>query len=464
MIYCIKCGSPNPDNASYCSTCGQDFVDDNHCPKCGKTLPPGAIYCSGCGSNLRELKNTAPLPTVPIYDPTKEDKDFNTSSQSPASNSYSDNKDDKNDTSSLYSSTKEEEQSNSYSDSYGKSKSADLAKEEKEDSYRYSSFPDDLEEEQEEEKPKSALSSRKKAKRDHSEDYDDSYDEEDYDEKGGFLSRLIIILAIIIAAALLVFGFLSFSGKLGSSKKAEPVTASANASSESSDKAEQTTKDKDQVTVPDLSGMTYDQAKAALDSAGLGIRATYKNSDSVAKDTIISQATAAGQKADKDSKIHVDVSKGPSLTSSAADQSQSSGESNSQSDADQPADTTTANNTQQSQSSSSSSSSASNSSSSSSNVDDGDLFPDIATTALSDAQLDTVSDPSTCRQAINELYAREGYIFTDSSIQAYFESKSWYSGITNDMSAIQTKIYSNGNANYNLEALVNIKNANGWSW
>ena len=53
MIYCIKCGSPNPDNASYCSTCGQDFVDDNHCPKCGKTLPPGAIYCSGCGSNLR---------------------------------------------------------------------------------------------------------------------------------------------------------------------------------------------------------------------------------------------------------------------------------------------------------------------------------------------------------------------------------------------------------------------------
>lgn len=452
MIYCIKCGSPNPDNASYCSTCGQDFVDDNHCPKCGKTLPPGAIYCSGCGSNLRELKNTAPLPTVPIYDPTKEDADFKNTSQSPASDSYSDAADD----SSSYAFTSEKDSSASYEEKT----SANLSKEDT--SYRYSSFPD--EEEEEEEKPKASYSSRKKAKRDQAEDYDDSYDEDDYDEKGGFISRLIIILAIIIAAALLVFGFLSFSGKLGSSKKTEPVTASANASQESSDKTDEAKEESDQVTVPDLSGMTYDQAKAALDSAGLGIRATYKNSDTAAKDTIISQATAAGQKVDKDSKIHVDVSKGASLTSSAADQSQSSGESASQSDADQPADTTTTNKNQQTQSSNSSNSNSSNTSSSASNVDDGDLFPDIATTALSDAQLDTVSDPSTCRQAINELYAREGYIFNDSSIQAYFESKSWYSGVTNDMSAIQTKIYSNGNANYNLDALVNIKNANGWSW
>ena len=453
MIYCIKCGSPNPDNASYCSTCGQDFVDDNHCPKCGKTLPPGAIYCSGCGSNLRELKNTAPLPTVPIYDPTKEDEDFKNTSQSTASGSYSADTDDM---SSSYASAPEKDSIYSY----GETSSADSAKEDI--SYRYSSFPD--EEGDEEEKPKSAYSSRKKAKRDRAEEYDDSYDEEDYDEKGGFLSRLIIILAIIIAASLLVFGFLSFSGKLGSSKKTQPVTASANASQESSDKTDEAKEEKDQVEVPDLSGMTYDQAKAALDSASLGIRATYKNSDTVAKDTIISQATAAGQKVDKDSKIHVDVSKGASLTSSAAtDQSQTSGESASQSDADQPADTT-ANQTQQSQRSSSTSSSSSNTSASTSTVDDGDLFPDIATTALSDAQLDTVSDPSTCRQAINELYAREGYIFNDSSIQAYFESKSWYSGVTNDMSAIQTKIYSNGNANYNLDALVNIKNANGWSW
>ncbi len=455
MIYCIKCGSPNPDNASYCSTCGQDFVDDNHCPKCGKTLPPGAIYCSGCGSNLRELKNTAPLPTVPIYDPTKEDEDFKNSSQSTASDSYSADTDDK---SSSYVSAPEKDSSYSY----GETSSADSVKEDL--SYRYSSFPDEEEEEEEEEKPKSSYSSRKKTKRDRAEEYDDSYDEEDYDEKGGFLSRLIIILAIIIAASLLVFGFLSFSGKLGSSKKTQPVTASANASQESSDKTDEVKEEKDQVEVPDLSGMTYDQAKAALDSAGLGIRATYKNSDTVAKDTIISQATAAGQKVDKDSKIHVDISKGASLTSSAAaDQSQTSGENASQSDADQPADTTT-NQTQQSQGSNSTSSSSSNTSASTSNVDDGDLFPDIATTALSDAQLDTVSDPSTCRQAINELYAREGYIFNDSSIQAYFESKSWYSGVTNDMSAIQTKIYSNGNANYNLDALVNIKNANGWSW
>ncbi len=441
MIYCIKCGSPNPDNASYCSTCGQDFVDDNHCPNCGKTLPPGAIYCSGCGSNLRELKNTAPLPNIPIYDPSREDEDFkNTGSTSAADTDTID-------------------------DTFSYEEETPSSSEKEDDSYRYSSFPDDEEEEKENQK----TSSRKKTKRDLAEEYDDSYDEEEDEERGGFISRLIIILAIIIAAALLVFGFLSFSGKLGSSKKTAPVTASANASANSTAAKDSSKEETEQVEVPDLSGMTYDQAKAALDAVNLGIRASYKNSDSVEKDVIISQATAAGQKVDKNTKIHVDVSKGISITSTLAGNTEdNSGETTSQSDADQPADSSTTNQQTQNSTTANTNTASSNTSRSNantaSNADDGDLFPDIATTALSDDQLATVSDPSTCRQAINELYAREGYIFTDSSIQAYFESKSWYNGVTNDMSAIQTKIYSNGDANYNLDALVNIKNANGWSW
>jgi ribosomal protein L40E len=428
MIYCIKCGSPNPDSASYCSTCGQDFVDDNHCPKCGKTLPPGAIYCSGCGSNLRELNDPTPLPVVPIYDPTKDDPDFTADTTS-------------------YDSDYEED--TSYQADYPE-----------EEAYRHSSFPDDDEEEEEETETKDSLeetapiSHKRNQKK--VEDFDDNYDEDDFEEGTGFASRLIIILAIIIVAALLVFGFLYFKGIIGTSK-AEPVTASADVSeTDTADAKDDTNEDeKEQVEVPDLSGMTYDQAKSTLDALNLGIRATYKNSDTVEKDVIISQSTAAGTKVDAETKIHVDVSKG-------AAQSVASTESSTDSQTEEEKKAAEEKKAQEQSQSQSQTTDSSSSTSSSSN--DSSLFPNIATTALTDSQLASVTDPSTCRQAINELYAREGYIFTDSSIQAYFESQSWYSGVTNDMSAIQSKIYSNSNANYNLDALVNIKSSNGWSW
>ena len=40
---------------------------------------------------------------------------------------------------------------------------------------------------------------------------------------------------------------------------------------------------------------------------------------------------------------------------------------------------------------------------------------------------------------INEMYAKKGYQFTDTAIQDYFNSKTWYQGIaekTDDMDAI----------------------------
>ena len=36
--------------------------------------------------------------------------------------------------------------------------------------------------------------------------------------------------------------------------------------------------------------------------------------------------------------------------------------------------------------------------------------------------------PDECRLARNELYARHGRMFTDESLQSFFDSKDWYSG------------------------------------
>lgn len=46
---------------------------------------------------------------------------------------------------------------------------------------------------------------------------------------------------------------------------------------------------------------------------------------------------------------------------------------------------------------------------------------------LTDEQISTLTQDE-IRIAINEIYARHGYIFKDNDLKTYFESKSWYHG------------------------------------
>ncbi len=61
--------------------------------------------------------------------------------------------------------------------------------------------------------------------------------------------------------------------------------------------------------------------------------------------------------------------------------------------------------------------------------DDEYIFPDSSTRYLTDEDLAGLSS-GTLRLARNEIYARHGYIFTDETLQNYFNSKSWYKGTT----------------------------------
>lgn len=58
---------------------------------------------------------------------------------------------------------------------------------------------------------------------------------------------------------------------------------------------------------------------------------------------------------------------------------------------------------------------------------DGQIFPDSSDTVLDTADIEALSDTD-LRYAINELYARHGYIFKDSTLKAYYEQFSWYNG------------------------------------
>ncbi|MCH5297835.1 MAG: YARHG domain-containing protein [Ruminococcus sp.] len=55
----------------------------------------------------------------------------------------------------------------------------------------------------------------------------------------------------------------------------------------------------------------------------------------------------------------------------------------------------------------------------------GCIFPDSSSRKLTVSEVSKLSD-SEAQQAINEIYARNGYIFKTESIQEYFEAQSWY--------------------------------------
>lgn len=55
----------------------------------------------------------------------------------------------------------------------------------------------------------------------------------------------------------------------------------------------------------------------------------------------------------------------------------------------------------------------------------GDVFPDSSVRLISESEVAGLSS-SQAQAAINEIFARNGYIFKSADLQAYYSSKSWY--------------------------------------
>jgi len=56
VIVCLKCGSKNPVENSFCGQCGQALYPPPpvECPKCGALMPSLMKFCGSCGSSLRQ--------------------------------------------------------------------------------------------------------------------------------------------------------------------------------------------------------------------------------------------------------------------------------------------------------------------------------------------------------------------------------------------------------------------------
>jgi len=127
-------------------------------------------------------------------------------------------------------------------------------------------------------------------------------DEDDIDDEGNEkLDKIMKYIGLGIAAIILIiviFILLRLAG-CGTSKTNETETESTTVEDDSN-----------MVEVPDVTGLTREKAVAKLNGAGLGYSVVRQSSDTVEKDTVISQGTAAGTKAAKNSKIVLTISSG----------------------------------------------------------------------------------------------------------------------------------------------------------
>lgn len=179
-------------------------------------------------------------------------------------------------------------------------------------------------EEGEEEKPvqKPVQKKRPVKKKDIEEDDDDDFDkdeEDDDDEEvnpalskvmmalgiGGFIILAVIIFFIIGHAA----GFFGGSGSLFGHKNKDTSTESISTESVS-DTSSDTSTAGERVTVPNLSKMTEDAAKAALKKLRLGVNVQTGTSDDVPEGQVYDQSPAAGTKVDVHTQVTINISSG----------------------------------------------------------------------------------------------------------------------------------------------------------
>lgn len=178
-------------------------------------------------------------------------------------------------------------------------------------------------EEGEEEKPVQNPVQKKRPvkKKDIEEDNDDfDKDEEDDDDEevnpalskvmmalgiGGFIILAVIIFFIIGHAA----GFFGGSGSLFDHKNKDTSTESISTESVS-DTSSDTSTAGERVTVPDLSKMTEDEAKATLKKLRLGVNVQTGTSDDVPEGQVYDQSPAAGTKVDVHTQVTINISSG----------------------------------------------------------------------------------------------------------------------------------------------------------
>lgn len=238
---------------------------------------------------------------------------------------------------------------------------------------------------------------------------------------------IIILCAVVIAAALGFIGFCVYNGLSNSSTDNKTTTAETATSAEVTTQApstavpttvpattEQVTTSSSYNNVVPVVGYGYSYGKKLLEQAGFTVEISdYEYSYDYPEGYIISQTPEGDTSASTGTVVKLVISSGQIQRETEAPATQAQQSSNSQNSS--------------SGNSNSQSSNAQSSSNTNTNNNGGFIFPNSDSSYLSNAQVNALSD-NDLQLAINEIYARRGRIFKDASLNAYFNSQSWYEG------------------------------------
>lgn len=233
---------------------------------------------------------------------------------------------------------------------------------------------------------------------------------------------IIILCAVVIAAALGFIGFCVYNGLSNSSTDNKATTAETATSAEVTTQApstampttvpattEQVTTSSSYNNVVPVVGYGYSYGKKLLEQAGFTVEISdYEYSYDYPEGYIISQTPEGDTSASTGTVVKLVISSGQIQRETEAPATQAHQSSNSQN-------------------SSSGNSNSQSSSNTNTNNNGGLIFPNSDSSYLSNAQVSALSD-NDLQLAINEIYARRGRIFKDASLNAYFNSQSWYEG------------------------------------
>lgn len=214
-------------------------------------------------------------------------------------------------------------------------------------------------------------------------DYDDKYNQNyvEYKQKKnntGLIVAITVVSAIAVIAVCLCIYFLAFNNKNENSVLSDTSTSETTTTTEvTTTTFSETTTQRETTTVsrivPNIAGMYKDSAIDMLRNNGIKYRLDYEYSSTYEKDYVFSQSPSSGAFMSDNQIVTVYISRGELPVSTDY------------------------------------------------------ILPYSDIEYISDSEL-VGMDKRTLELALNEIYARHGRKFNDSSIQSYFNEKSWYDG------------------------------------
>lgn len=214
-------------------------------------------------------------------------------------------------------------------------------------------------------------------------DYDDKYNQNyvEYKQKKnntGLIVAITVVSAIAVIAVCLCIYFLAFNNKNENSVLSDTSTSETTTTTEVTTTTFSETTTQRETTavsriVPNITGMYKDSAIDMLRNNGIKYRLDYEYSSTYEKDYVFSQSPSSGTFMSDNQIVTVYISRGELPVSTDY------------------------------------------------------ILPYSDIEYISESEL-VGMDKRTSELALNEIYARHGRKFNDSSIQSYFNEKSWYDG------------------------------------